>query len=188
MRRTGNAFAASVLTSAASAQTPAPPAPPPPPDIYLAQLDLTRATPTVGAPLNFTDRAGYDNQPSFSSDGTSIFFTSVRDRAQADIYRYVIAGNRTVRVTTTAPESEYSATPIDGGSAISVVRVERDSAQRLWRFPLIRPKGVGVASVADLRTSGVYAVTRIAVRPQGNRDRVRGRGNAVVRDDRDHYA
>ena len=136
MRRTGNALAVNVMVSTASAQTPRPPAPQPPPDVFLAPLDLTRATPTVGTPLNFTDRAGYDNQPSFSSDGASIFFTSVRDAPQADIYRYDIATRRTVRVTATAPESEYSATVIDDGRAIAVVRVERDSTQRLWRFPL----------------------------------------------------
>jgi hypothetical protein len=86
--------------------------------------------------MNITDRAGYDNQPSFAADGASVFFTSVRDDAQADIYRYDVRTRATARVTATAPESEYSATPIDGGRAISVVRVERDSAQRLWRFPL----------------------------------------------------
>jgi hypothetical protein len=33
-----------------------------------------------------------------------------------------------------APESEYSPTAIPGGAGISAVRVEADSAQRLWRF------------------------------------------------------
>jgi hypothetical protein len=37
------------------------------------------------------------------------------------------------RVTATA-ESEYSPTPIPGTSHFSVVRVEADSTQRLWRF------------------------------------------------------
>jgi hypothetical protein len=39
-------------------------------------------------------------------------------------------------VTLTAPESEYSATPTPRGNAVSVIRVERDSTQRLWRVPL----------------------------------------------------
>jgi hypothetical protein len=116
----------------ASSTRPAPPAP----DIYVAELTVNRTTAHVGVPMNITDRAGYDNQPSFASDGASVFFTSVRDDAQADIYRYDVRTGATSRVTVTAPESEYSATPIDGGRAISVVRVERDSAQRLWRFPL----------------------------------------------------
>jgi hypothetical protein len=41
-----------------------------------------------------------------------------------------------VRVTTTASESEYSATPMPHRNAISVIRVERDSTQRLWSVPL----------------------------------------------------
>ena len=118
-------------------------------------------------PLNITDRAGYDNQPSFTSDQKGVFFTSVRDDAQADIYRYDIATKQTTRVTTTAPESEYSATPIDGGRAISIVRVERDSAQRLWRFPLdgsapsvilerVRP--VGYHAWADDHTLALFVL------------------------------
>ena len=36
----------------------------------------------------------------------------------------------------TSPESEYSATPMPGENAVSVIRVERDSSQRLWSVPL----------------------------------------------------
>lgn len=91
---------------------------------------------SIGTPENVTARVGYDNQPSFAPDGRSLFFTSQRDDAQADIYRYDLGTRATSRVTTTAPESEYSATVMPGGGAISVIRVERDSAQRLWRVPL----------------------------------------------------
>jgi|RhiMetdeSRZDD1v2_1073273.scaffolds.fasta_scaffold140853_3 hypothetical protein len=117
--------------------------------------------------MNITDRAGYDNQPSFAIDDKSVFFTSVRDDAQADIYRYDIGTRRTSRVTATSPESEYSATPIDSGRAISVVRVERDSTQRLWRFPLdggaptvilerVRP--VGYHAWADDHTLALFVL------------------------------
>ena len=105
--------------------------------------------------MNFTDRPGYDNQPSFTGDGTGVFFTSVREDAQADIYRYDIGRKQTTRVTSTAPESEYSATPIDGGRAISVVRVERDSVQRLWRFPL--DGGVPTVILERVRPVGYHA-------------------------------
>ena len=117
--------------------------------------------------MNITDRPGYDNQPSFSSDGAGIFFTSIREDAQADIYRYDVRSRETTRVTRTAPESEYSATSIDGGRAISVIRVERDSTQRLWRFPLdggapsvilerVRP--VGYHAWADERTLALFVL------------------------------
>ncbi|HTK54612.1 MAG TPA: hypothetical protein VL308_22120 [Gemmatimonadaceae bacterium] len=150
-----NGLLALVTAATASAQVPASRPSPPPPDVYIASITPQRGAATVGAPMNITDRPGYDNQPSFSGDQRGVFFTSVRDDAQADIYRYDLGTKRTTRVTTTAPESEYSATPIDGGSAISVVRVERDSAQRLWRFPL--DGGAPSVILERVRPVGYYA-------------------------------
>jgi hypothetical protein len=83
--------------------------------------------------LNITDRAGYDNQPHFTADGASVLYTSIRDDGQADIWRFDIASGAHERVTRT-PESEYSPTPTPDGRGISVIRVEMDSTQRLWRF------------------------------------------------------
>lgn len=105
-------------------------------EIFLVPLTGAPSAPSLGAPKNITNRSGYDNQPSFTPDGRAILFTSVREDAQADIYRFDIASGEIARVTATAPESEYSATMIPDERGISVVRVERDSTQRLWRFPL----------------------------------------------------
>jgi dipeptidyl aminopeptidase/acylaminoacyl peptidase len=89
--------------------------------------------PVVGKPVNVTHRPGYDNQPSFTPDSRAILFTSTREDRQSDIYRYEIATQATTRVTTT-PESEYSATVMPDGKRFSVIRVEKDSTQRLWSF------------------------------------------------------
>ena len=102
-------------------------------DIYVASLNGKGSALKVGAVVNVTARAGYDNQPFFSPDGRSLFFTSGRD-GQTDIYRYNFA-SRAVTPVTTTPESEYSPTVMPGGKALSVIRVERDSTQRLWAFP-----------------------------------------------------
>ncbi len=104
-------------------------------DIHLFPLTLRNGALNVGAPINITARAGYDNQPSFTPDGRSVLFTSVRKDGQSDIYRYDIARRRTVRLTRT-PESEYSATVTPDGRRVSVIRVEADSTQRLWSFAL----------------------------------------------------
>jgi WD40-like Beta Propeller Repeat len=106
------------------------------PDIYVASLQLAGGRVSVGAPRNVTSREGYDNQPAFARDGQSLLYTSTRDDAQADIYRVVFATGGTTRVTHTAPESEYSAAELPDGAALAVIRVERDSTQRLWRLPL----------------------------------------------------
>jgi hypothetical protein len=108
---------------------------PPSTDIYLAPIRIAGSKITVGAPVNVTNRPGYDNQPSFTPDSRGILFTSVRGDAQADIYRYDLRTKATSRVTTT-PESEYSATVLGDGSRFSVIRVEADSTQRLWSFRL----------------------------------------------------
>ena len=105
-------------------------------DVFLAPLSIRNGAVMVGAPVNITNRTGYDNQPSFTPDGRSVLFTSVREDAQADIYRYDIDTRRTTQLTKTNPESEYSATVMPGGDRFSVIRVERDSTQRLWSFRL----------------------------------------------------
>jgi WD40 repeat protein len=117
----------------------------PTPTMVLAPLDadiwtaeLTRdpsGTLSVGDPAVAIARTGYDNQPSFVPDGSGFWFTAVDTHdGQADIWRYDLATQRVTRVTPTAPESEYSATPLPDGTGISVVQVETDSTQRLWRF------------------------------------------------------
>jgi dipeptidyl aminopeptidase/acylaminoacyl peptidase len=104
-------------------------------DIYLAPFSMQNGRPVVGAPVNITHRPGYDNQPSFTRDSRSILYTSTREDGQSDIYRYDIASKQITRVTKT-PESEYSATVMPGGTRFSVIRVEKDSTQRLWSFAL----------------------------------------------------
>ena len=112
----------------------APPAAPPATDIYLADLRVVQGRITVGAPINVTNRPGYDNQPAFLPDGRAILYTSVRD-SQADIYRYDIE-QRTSSAVTHTRESEYSPTPRPNTVGFSVIRVEADSTQRLWAFDL----------------------------------------------------
>lgn len=104
-------------------------------DIWVATINEVGTHVSVGRPLNVTRRAGYDNQPSFSADGRTVFYTSIREDAQADIWRVAATGGASTRVTDT-PESEYSALLTPDRLHLSVIRVERDSTQRLWKFPL----------------------------------------------------
>ena len=156
-------------------------------DIWLADLTTRAGHLAVGAPRNLTARPGYDNQPAWAADGRSIFFTSVRDDAQADIYRLDVATRATTRVTITAPESEYSATLMPGERALSVIRVERDSTQRLWRVPLdggpstvifegIKP--VGYHAWADSGTAVLFVLG--APNTLQIADRRTGRGDTVA--------
>lgn len=114
-------------------QTPSPTPAPPASDIFIIDLKSNGKL-KVGQPIKITSEAGYNNQPSFLPDGQGILYTSIKDK-QADIYRYDIRSGATTQITNT-PESEFSPTLMPDGKSISVVRVEADGTQRLWRFPL----------------------------------------------------
>lgn len=98
-------------------------------DIYLYRLSRG-VIPFRSRLVNITNRIGYDNQPAFVA--STIYYTSIRN-GQADIYKFEHAQHLPF---TSTPESEYSAAMSPDGRSISVIRVELDSTQRLWRFPL----------------------------------------------------
>ncbi|HEX5580610.1 MAG TPA: M20/M25/M40 family metallo-hydrolase, partial [Gemmatimonadaceae bacterium] len=86
---------------------------------------------------------------------------------QTDIFRYDLREKRTTQVTRT-PESEYSPSVAPDGRSIAVVRVEADSAQRLWEIPLTgrqtprvllpEVKPVGYYAWADRNTLALFVL------------------------------
>jgi Tol biopolymer transport system component len=108
---------------------------PPNSDIFLARIVQIGDSLRLGAAQNVTRRPGYDNQPAFLTDATGFLYTAIDSTGQADIWRYDLRTGRRLRLTNT-PESEYSPTVMPGSTRFSVVRVERDSTQRLWSFRL----------------------------------------------------
>jgi len=113
--------------------------PPPPSEVFLSSLSQQDGRFTIGKPENISNSPGYDNQPFFTPDGGALLFTSARGSVtsacsspQTDIYRYDLKARTVAQVTDTA-ECEYSPTVTpDGG--LSVIRVEADGTQRLWKF------------------------------------------------------
>ena len=103
-------------------------------DIFHLTVEHTGTEVQLGTPRNLTNRPGYDNQPFFLPGGTSFLYTASSE-GQTDIYRLDLDGKKPERLTHTS-ESEYSPTPFPGleSQAFSVVRVEKDDRQRLWRF------------------------------------------------------
>jgi hypothetical protein len=149
--------------------------PQPAPEVFVLPFLASGGTVTLGKPANISNNPGYDNQPSFTPDGKAVLFTSVRgDRkpdpkipaqTRSDIYRYDLASGALTQVTTTA-ESEYSPTYMGDGH-ISVIQVEPDGTQRLWKFPLaggaprvILPdvKPVGYHAWADADTLALFVL------------------------------
>jgi Tol biopolymer transport system component len=140
------------------------PSAPPDTEVFLATLTIRGGQLDVGKPVNISNNPGYDNQPSFTPDGAAILFTSVRGGRKpdpknsaatgSDIYRYDLKTQQVVQLTDT-PEAEYSPTVTPDGRYISVVRVEADNTQRLWRFDIAgrNPELV----LADVKPVGYHA-------------------------------
>lgn len=100
-------------------------------DIFLLAIGLD-GEPDKASLRNLTHREGYDNQPAFLPGGESLLFSAIGEDLQSDVYRLDLAGGELLQLTHTS-ESEYSPTPLaDGG--FSVVRVETDGSQQLWRY------------------------------------------------------
>lgn len=185
-----------LLLSLGQPPTPAAPAAAPPDtEIFLASLSAGASGLTVGAPSNISRSPGYDNQPSFTPDGRAILFTSIRGGTQTDIYRFDVASGAVSRVTDT-PESEYSPTITPDGAHISVIRVEADQTQRLWRFTLdgrqpelvlANVKPVGYHAWADADTLALFVLGQPAtlqlanVRDGSSRVIVSGIGRSLQR-------
>jgi WD40 repeat protein len=165
-------------------------------DILVAPFSDIAGRVSVGNPVNVTRRVGYDNQPSFTPDGSMILFTSTRGDGQADIWRVSVNGGEHVRVTMSDPESEYSATPMPGQAAFSAIRVERDSTQRLWRFDYdggnaqlvlkaLRPVGyhvwVGDATLGTFVLGSPNALVLVDPRTERADTLARNIGRALVR-------
>lgn len=105
---------------------------PPSTEVYLAPLTVSAGSVKVGAPVNISNNAGYDNQPSFPPDSSAVLFASNRDGKQNDIYRWTIATKTLTQLTKTG-ENEYSPlVATDGRSFITVHGTE----QSLFRYDL----------------------------------------------------
>lgn len=123
----------------------APQAPVPATDIYLVPLSGGLGSLKTAKPTPVSTGSGYDNQPSFSPDGSRILFAGNRDGKQIDIYAFDRNSGRVTQLTQT-PENENSPTFVPAGAgpagSFGVVQSEFDkngnrptpAIQRLWRF------------------------------------------------------
>jgi hypothetical protein len=136
----------------AQSQTQSQPAAPPGTDIFLFSLKNDKV---ISAKMrNITQRKGYDNQPYFLPDSKQLYYTSIGDDGQADIFVYDIENSKPKKITTTT-ESEFSPTLTPDGNFFSTIRVEKDGTQRLWKFPA--NGGEPVLILEDIKPVGYHA-------------------------------
>ncbi len=104
-------------------------------DIYLLDLQVEGEKYLISNPINVTNRAGYDNQPSFYKKGKKLLFTSMSNDQQTEIKIYDIKSGKTVSVTKTNT-SEYSPTAFDSDNYFSCITAEKNGDQRLWQYDI----------------------------------------------------
>ncbi len=97
-------------------------------DIWLFKLQTKKQVISIKLGKNITNRNGYDNQPSYSADSKKIYFVSIKEDKQADIYYYDLGSEKIIQLTKTL-ESEYSPTEMPDKKSITCVTVLKDSSQ-----------------------------------------------------------
>ena len=110
-------------------------------------------------PLHITFRQGYDNQPKFSADGNSIFFTRMlsepdSEQQQTDIFQYQFESGHLINITNTPDHSEFSPTPA-GDNTISVIGVNPQGKQHLRKIKV--SSGDQETLRADIEPVGYHA-------------------------------
>ena len=102
-------------------------------EIYLFDLVKTDDSYILKNPVNISNNKGFDNHPSFTEDGRSILFSSVRN-GQMDIAQYDIFGDyRTWLTNTEANEFSPQSYP-KKKKYFTAVRQEIDGVQQLYTY------------------------------------------------------
>ena len=82
-----------------------------------------------------TNRAQYDNQPSFIND-SELIFSAADEKGNHDLILYSFRTKKFTNLTKTPDRSEYSPSLTECGSYFSAIVVEPDGTQRLWLYPV----------------------------------------------------
>ena len=114
-------------------------------EIFLFDISHGESGYRVTGGNNISKKPGYDNQPSFSTDGASLLFTSDRDKPSTDIYEYMIDSGKTTRITS-SEENEYTARST-GENTVAFVREGKGQGMTVWT--LDRSTGVEKPALAN---------------------------------------
>ncbi len=119
-------------------------------EIYVLNMKYDNGSYTFSDATNISNNPGFDNQPAFSADGSYLLYTSSRDGKQTDIYKYDLATKKSSCLSKTN-ESEFAPSFMPDGKNFSVVRVEKNDRQRVWKCAL----GGGEYSIVTNRLDSI---------------------------------
>lgn len=101
-------------------------------EIYLFSIQKEGGKYLFSNGKNITNRKGYDNQPFFSKDSKTIYFTTNRTGNNFDIYKYSLTDNKTSPVVT-SEANEYSAKDFDENT-LHFVREGKNQLMTVFEF------------------------------------------------------
>ena len=104
-------------------------------EIYVFDLKSKKGEVTITNPVNITNHKGYDNQPSFDSENSLVYYSSFNDEGRSDIKTYDYKKKETKSFTTSA-EREYSPTLTPDKQFISCIIQRDNNAQDLGKYPV----------------------------------------------------
>ena len=104
-------------------------------EVFLFDLTLEDESWTLSNPQNISENEGYDNQPSFSPDGSTLYYTSNRD-GETDIVAFDIESGNKTWLTSTTNRSEYSPTITPDGEHISFITLSSEGVQEFRKLNL----------------------------------------------------
>jgi len=116
-------------------------------EIYVADMKMTKDSTWFGMPQNITNHPGYDNQPCFALNESAVYYVS-SDEKQTDVMRYSFFTKKSATVMRTE-ESEFSPGLSSDGLTMTVVRIDLDSGQRAYSFPIDHPEKAAVIQGTD---------------------------------------
>lgn len=105
-------------------------------EIYLFDLKSKKGEVTIANPINITKHKGYDNQPSFDTENSLIYYSSFNEDGRADLKTYNYKKKETKSFTTTQ-EREYSPTLTPDKHFISCIIQRDNNAQDLGKYPVV---------------------------------------------------
>lgn len=80
-------------------------------EIWLLDITQKNNKTLATTPYRMTQNEHYDNQPCFSKDGQFLYYASMPDTLQSDIYEFHVR-KKIIRQVSNTPESEYQPQPI----------------------------------------------------------------------------
>ena len=109
-------------------------------EVFLADITIVNGEFNLHRVQNISNNLGYDSQPWFSSDGTTLLYASDRN-GETDIVSMSVWSLNKIWLTNTPNRSEYSPQFTPDGQELSYITLSPDGIQDFRSIPLLGIQG-----------------------------------------------